>query len=262
MKPEASKPVDSTHVTPDSPKSVLTKSQGELVAYLFDAQRSALTAPLTAWIAASPRYAAFVEKYKAKIRKKLRVTREAGAADDLLYELQIPYWLLQDPRFEVAYEAYSAGQTRGPDYSVTFRTNFTFNIEVTHTRGLQRTPAAPAGGAVIDYRLIDVLCGKLPQMLANMANLLFVVSASAGREPLDLPAHIAWIKDKAERSDPLFYARQRFLNASDFFKQFARLSGLVLYDPTSARQAALWLNPQAKAKLPDPVKTILQRGLA
>ena len=248
-------------MTSDSSKPVLTKSQSELIAFLFESHSSDITAPLTSWIAASPRYASFVEKYKDKIRKKLRVTRETGAAADLLYELQIPYWLLNDQRFEVAYEPYSAGKTRGPDYSVTFRTNFTFNIEVTHMRGLQQTPAdPPVGEVVINYRLVDVLCSKLRQLLVNMANLLFVVAAPAVIEPLDLSAHIAWIKDKAERSDPSFYARHRFLNASDFFKYYERLSGLVLYNPAGARQVILWLNPQARVKLTDPVKNILQRG--
>ncbi len=157
--------VDGKKMTIDTSKPVLTKSQSELVAFLFEANRSAITAQLTAWIAASPRYASFVEKYKDKIRKKLRVTQEAGAAVDLLYELQIPYWLLQEQRFEVAYEPYPAGKTRGPDYSVLFRTNFTFNIEVTHMRGLHRTLAASAAGdALIDLRLVDVLCSKLRQM--------------------------------------------------------------------------------------------------
>jgi hypothetical protein len=254
---------DGTKMTIDTSKTVLTKSQSELVAFLFEGHRSVITAPLTAWIAASPRYAAFVEKYKDKIRKKLRVTQEAGTAADLLYELQIPYWLLQEQRFEVAYEPYSAGKTRGPDYSVAFRTRFTFNIEVTHMRGLHRTLAAsPDGEAVIDLRLVDVLCSKLRQMPANMPNLLFVASEPAILVPLDLPAHLTWIKDKAERRDASFYARHRFLNTSDFFRYYERLSGLVLYGPAREGKVILWLNPQARVKLTDPVRNILQRGFA
>lgn len=250
-------------MTVDRSKPVLTKSQSELVDFLFEAHPSPIAAPLSAWIATSPRYASFIEKYKDKIRKKLRVTREAGAVIDLLYELQIPYWLLQEQRFELAYEPYSAGKTRGPDYSVTFRTNFTFNIEVTHIRGLHRTRvASPVGEAVIDFRLVDVLCNKLRQMLPGMANLLFVVSNPATQEPLDLSAHIAWIKDKAERSNPPFYARHRFLNTSDFFKYYERLSGLALYHPTDANRVILWSNPQTRIKLTEPIKSILQRGFA
>ena len=245
----------------DGSKPGLTKSQSELLAFLFEAQHGEIRAALTAWIAASTRYASFVERYKDKIRKKLRVTRQAGAVIDLLYELQIPYWLLREQRFEVAYEPYMAGKTRGPDYSVTFRTNFTFNIEVTHVRGLNRALAAsPAGETSIDLRLVDVLCSKLRQMLPNMANLLFVVSAPAVLETLDLPAHMAWITDKAEHGDAPFYARQHFSNASDFFRYYERLAGVVLYDPAGTRQVTLWSNPRARVKLPDPLKNILQRS--
>ena len=243
----------------DGSKPRLTKSQSELLAFLFEAQDSEIRTTLTGWIAASTRYAAFVEKYKDKIRKKLRVTREAGALIDLLYELQISYWLLRERRFEVAYEPYMAGKTRGPDYSVTFRTNFTFNIEVTHVRGLNRTLASsPTGDASIDLRLVDVLCSKLRQMLPNMANLLFVVSAPAMLETLDIPAHMAWITDRAERGDAPFYARQHFSNASDFFKYYERLSVVVLYDPAATRPTVLWSNPRARVKLIGPLTNILQ----
>lgn len=243
-------------MTTDHSKPALTKTQSALVAFLFEGRPSLLAAPLTGWIAASPRYAAFVEQYKDKIRKKLRVTHGAGPAADLLYELQISYWLLQERRFEPAYEPYLAGKTRGPDYSVTFRTNFTFNIEVTH---LRLPAAATAGEAGIDFRLVDVLCDKLRQMLANMANLLFIMSTPAGLELPDLPAHIAWIKERAERGETSFYTRQRFSNASEFFKYYERLSGVVVYDPAGAQQAVFWSNPQARVKLPEAAVNSLRR---
>ncbi len=93
-----------------------------------------------------------------------------------------------------------------------------------------------------------------------MANLLFVVSDPAIVVPLDLPAHLTWIKERAERRDPSFYARHRFLNTSDFFRYYERLSGLVVYSPASVQKSSLWVNPQAKAKMTDPVRNILQRG--
>ena len=154
----------------DTSSPGLTKSQRELIAFLSEGHTSPAADRVNRWIACSPRYAAFVEQYKHKIRKKLRVTREPEAAADLLYELQLPYWLLQEPRFEVAYEPYSAGKVRGPDYAVTFRTNYTFNIEVTHTRGLQQTPAAEPGGEVLlDFRLVNVLCNKIRQLTQGSA---------------------------------------------------------------------------------------------
>lgn len=244
-------------------RPVLTKSQSELIAYLFDARATAASDTLAAWIAASPRYAAFAEKYKDKIRKKLRVTRDPSAAVDLLYELQIGYWLLQEKRFEVTYEPYAAGKTRGPDYAVAFRANFLFHIEVTHMRGSHPAPdSTTPDGNSINQRLIDVVCAKLGQMRPNQANLLCIVSTPAVLGALHLPAHIAWIKDKAEHGDPAFYARHRFLNAADFFKYFERLSGMILDDPTGEHASIFWQNPQARVKLLEPVRNILQRGFS
>jgi hypothetical protein len=88
----------------------LTKSQSELIAFLVESRRNAITAQLRRWITTSPRYAAFAEKYKDKIRKKLRLAHDEGAVTALIYELQIPYWLLQERRFEVVYEPYTAGK--------------------------------------------------------------------------------------------------------------------------------------------------------
>ena len=72
----------------DTSSPGLTKSQRELIAFLSEGHTSPAADRVNRWIACSPRYAAFVEQYKHKIRKKLRVTREPEAAADLLYELQ------------------------------------------------------------------------------------------------------------------------------------------------------------------------------
>lgn len=142
-------------MTPRASILALAKPQRELLAFLLESKSNAVRAPLTRWVATSPRYATFVEMYKDKIRKKLRLVRGDDAVADLLCELQVPYWFLQDKHFEVAYEPYAAGKTRGPDYAVTFRTNFTFNIEITHMRGQRRPrPASPGHETAIDLRLV------------------------------------------------------------------------------------------------------------
>ena len=48
---------------------MLTK---ELQAYLFDDQAHVLSAPMTAWLASSRRFATFVSNARDKIRKKIR----------------------------------------------------------------------------------------------------------------------------------------------------------------------------------------------
>jgi hypothetical protein len=163
----------------------------------------------------------------------------------------------------VAYEPYLADKIRGPDFSVTYCTQSKFNIEVTHLHNphLKKTAEADLIDAGIDLHLVDVICGKLRQMLANSPNLLFIVSAPAVVAALDLPAHLARIKDKAEHNDRVFYARQGYQGTADFFKAFERLSGIVLYDPEKNRPVHLWLNPQARVKLLEPVKGLIQKGI-
>lgn len=240
-----------------SSKRALTKPQSVLIAYLFESRYSTLSARFTDWIANSPRYAKFSTEFKDKIRKKIRVTRGSTAETDLLYELLIAHWLLQEKRFEVTYEPYSAAKTRGPDFAVTFRANFTFNIEVTH---LRKMSAQQVGKTLIDFRLVDVLSSKLRQMTANMANLLIIVSSAAVLDSLDFPAQLAWIKDKAERKDEQFYGRHHFADPPDFFKHYERLSAVALFVPTDPPEVSLYANPQAKIKFPEPVKNIFTVG--
>lgn len=232
----------------------LTKSQSELLAYLFDSRHSQLSVQLRDWLRSSPRYAKFVATFKDKIRKKIRVSKGTASQPDLLYELHIPYWLLQDPRFEVQYEPYASGKTRGPDFSVTFRANLTFNIEVTH---LRRLTASQVSDALIDFHLVDTICSKLRQTLPGTANLLLIASSPAILEAMDLPNHLAWIKEKADHSDPQFYTRHKFSSTSDFFKHYERLSVVMLFASGKAGNT-LWLNPQARIKLSSPLLTALK----
>ena len=233
-----------------------TKAQDQLIAYLFEGRQGRLTGLMTGWITTSKLYMLFVEEYKDKIRKKLRVTRQPEAIADLSYELQIPFLLLQDRRFELAYEPYASRTGRAADFAVSFRKNFTFNLEITHLRSLHLM--ATDEGRAIDYRLVDVLCSKLTQMLAKMANVLFVVLPEVALDQLDPAVHLAWIRNRAER-DPNFCARQGFGNASDFFKSYERLSALALFNPSG--KFSIESNPGARARLPKEVVTALTRAL-
>jgi hypothetical protein len=117
-----------------------------------------------------------------------------------------------------------------------------FALEVTHVRGLQR-----ATSRGIDGRLIDVLAGKLSQMQVGIANVL-LVTAPGGDAKIDLGAHAAWIKKKAESRDRDFYKRQRFLEPAEFFRYFQRLSALLLQ--INGAPTISWQNRAASVQLP------------
>ena len=50
--------------------------QADLIAYVFAGQPHLLSGTLMQWMETSSRFTAFVETYRDKIRKKIRVTRE------------------------------------------------------------------------------------------------------------------------------------------------------------------------------------------
>src|SRR5579859_6787719 len=76
---------------------------------------------LVGLMAASPRFRAFVEEHQDKIGKKVRAARDADGVRDLALELEVAYRLLSERRFALRYEAYAAGKTRGPDFTVIYK---------------------------------------------------------------------------------------------------------------------------------------------
>jgi hypothetical protein len=225
---------------------------GELLTYLGLDTSHALSAPLTNWMTASPRFAAFVEAHRDKIRKKIRVEPEIEGLRDLLVELETAYLLLQERRFEVGYETYARQKSRGPDFAVTYRTNLVFNVEVTRLR---------SGATGREDRLIDVVCSKLGQMMPNMINVLSIFAEDSTSAALDVSAAMKRLKARAERGGAELFTRFGFRNTPDFFKHFTRLSAIVVrvkYGEIS-RPTALWENPQAKQLLPSAIRASLQR---
>jgi len=130
----------------------------ELIAYLFGADHSALAAEVGPWLASSPRFRAFAETYRDKIRKKVRGPREDEALRDLMFELAIALRMVEDRRFAVEYESYGMGQ-RAPDFRVTFRSGIRLNVEVRRLRG--RAPIdTPSDPARITRAVVDKLVAK------------------------------------------------------------------------------------------------------
>jgi hypothetical protein len=232
----------------------LNKSQREILAFIFDAQPHELTGSLSGWAADSARYAEFLATYRDKIRKKLRVTKDHEAIEDLGLELQVPRWFLRDRRFTLVYEPYAAGKTRGADYAINFRTNFTFNLESTNVRGLN----AAAKPGEIDQRLIEVTTSKLGQMQPRMANVL-LIQASLPLQSGSLDRHLSWLTGRAAANDTTFFARHQVAKPGEFTKQLKRLTSVIAYSAGQERQ--LWFNPQPAVSLPPDLKIFLQRDL-
>ncbi|HET9912969.1 MAG TPA: hypothetical protein VFQ13_13825 [Anaerolineales bacterium] len=211
--------------------------QSDLSAYLFEGQSHLLADELGQWLEKSARFTAFVETYRDKIRKKIRLAREPETALDLRGELAVACALLNDRRLEVAYEPYASAKRRGPDFAVTYRANLVFNIEVARMRADESSRS--------EERFLRLLLYKLGQMQPGKPNLLVIHT----RHPLDLNKLMQKIKTRAEKKDPAFYEVSRYLNPAAFYKDFLRLSAILLW----TAEPQLWVNKQAKPGLDEKV---------
>jgi hypothetical protein len=233
--------------------------QDNLIDYLFEGQPHLLSSVLGQWMEASTRFTAFVETHRDKIRKKIRLNREPESALDLRGELEVAYCLLGDRRLAVAYEPYASAKRRGPDYAVTYRGNLVFNIEVARirveTNGIDSAADSGAtAGAAIDLprkeeRILRILLDKLGQMQPGMANLLTIQTQEQLARAIDLGRLMQEVKTRVERKDTSFFAASRYSRPADFYKDFLRLSGILLW----AAGGQLWVNKQARPGLEEKV---------
>lgn len=225
--------------------------QADLIAYLFEGQPHQLSGTLLSWMDASPRFVTFVETYRDKIRKKIRVARDPESALDVLGELAVACGLLADRRFEIAYEPYSSAKRRGPDFAVTYRVNLTFNVEVARLR--MEGGADGAGQSRTEERILRILLNKLGQMQPGMANLLAILTHAEVARSFDLAGLLHDIKTRAEAKDPIFYTASRYTGPADFYRDFLRLSGIVLW----SSGAQLWVNKQSRPALDSKVMRLV-----
>src|SRR2546422_978025 len=172
----------------------------DLIAYLFGAGHSSLADEVGPWVAASPRFRAFAETYRDKIRKKARGARDDEGRRDLTFELAVALRLLAERRFALEYESYGVAK-RAPDFRVTFRDQLRFNVEVRRLRRPPPTPGAPADPAP----LVRAVCDKLGQLPPSMINVL-VLGADGPQSAADaVPPPSPWLKDPPATKHKLRY---------------------------------------------------------
>lgn len=205
----------------------------DLIAYLFEGQPHPLFAELLQWMETSPRFTAFVDTYRDKIRKKLRITRDPESILDLRSELDTARGLLGDRRLDIQYEPYASAKRRGPDFAVTYRTNQKFNVEVAR----MRMPT--------EERFLRLLLYKLGQMRPGMPNLLVIHTENELAHSLNLDTLMQNIKLQSEKKDPAFYKLSRYASPAAFYKDFLHLSAILIW----AAEPQTWVNKQARPPL-------------
>ena len=218
----------------------------DLIAYLFGTGHSSLADEAGPWVAASPRFRAFAETYRDKIRKKARGVRDEEGRRDLTFELAIAVRLLAERRFALEYESYGVGM-RAPDFRVTFRNQLRFNVEVRRLRRPPPTPDAPADPAP----LVRAVCDKLGQLPPSMINVLVLGADGPSSAAQAVAPAMLWLQDRAAHKDEVLFLQRGFTGVRDFLRHYQRLSGALWLagEPVAAR-ATLWHNPQARHSLP------------
>src|SRR5438445_1835634 len=228
----------------------------DLIAYLFGEDHSPLVAQVGPWLVASPRFRAFAEIYRDKIRKKARGPRDDEGRRDLAFELAIASRLLAERRFAVEYESYGVGK-RAPDFRVTFRSNLRFNVEVRRLRW-----SAPTAGAPLDpARVVRAVSDKLGQLPPAMINMLFLGADGPLPAADVLEPAMRSLQERAAGKDEMFFERRGFTGTRDFQRHYQRLSGAVWLAGDKGATPSLWRNPQARHPLPaDLARALSQPG--
>jgi hypothetical protein len=215
----------------------------ELVQQIFEGHNRSLSAPFKEWLDDSRRFRDFAEAYATKIRKKARLATDTDKLLDLRCELETAYRLLQDKKFDVAYEKQSASGGRAPDFSVMYRTHTPFNVEVTRPRIDDQIAA----------KLMETLCDKVGQMQPGVVNVLVIYAPNASGD--HMVAAATDLRALAERKVEDYFTKRGFRDARTFIRQFQNLSAVIL--KTTA--AFIWANSLAKKPLPDDLRKALQR---
>jgi hypothetical protein len=182
-----------------------------------------------------------VESHRDKIRKKLRSATDTDARLDVRAELRVAHLLLANRRIELAFEAY--GSTRGgPDFTVGFRGERGFNIEVTR---LHRAPDLVAYGG----RLLT----KLQQLPPSVPNVVLMAVDTGRAEATDVAGAARALRVRADARDDAFFATRGFETARAFYQRYLRLGAVIVFSERAAgeERAASWTNRSARIAVPE-----------
>ncbi len=206
---------------------------------------------LLVWLTETPRFRAFVDANRDKVRKKARGASSGSAILDLHAELHVAARLIADRRIDLSYEAYGAGR-RGPDFTATYRAGRPFNIEVT-----RRRPGAP------EATVAAPILSKLRQLPPSASNVLVVAIDGADGAPDPGPV-VRSLRARADRRDDAPFASLGPDGAAAFRTGLPRLAAVVAWDASAAAgdRIAAWANAGARIPLPDATMRAVLAALA
>lgn len=194
------------------------------------------------WLVGWPRFRAFADAHRDKIRKKLRTAPDADSVRDVRAELRVAQLLLADRRIELAFEAHGSGRG-GPDFTVTYRAARAFELEVTRHRG------DPAGTTHA-----GPLLAKLRQLSPGVANVLLIGVEGERADALDLDGGIRRLRALADSKDESFFQQRGLEGTRDFYHRFLRLGAVLTWSELGLPddRVSAWVNGSARIPVPTP----------
>ncbi|MBX3004103.1 MAG: hypothetical protein KF828_09095 [Anaerolineales bacterium] len=208
---------------------------------IFGGQQSSLRSEFEGWLRSSRRFYTFAYEYRNKIRAKVHNAQHPGSREDLRAELELAATLSAQPSFAVEYERFAARKTRGPDFSVRFKSHTEFHIEVRRVQA-----QAP--------RLAQIVAEKARQLPSGAINLLWLAS----EYPLsveEIAASLQTLRQLSAQAAPED-AVLGYRNPAALRKQLPRLSAILVWQ---AGQATLWPQPAARHSVPPELANSLRR---
>lgn len=105
----------------------------ELIDYILNNNHLSISPILKSWFKECNHFKNFVDRYKDKIRKRIRKVKNEEALSKVIAELFVAYCLLSDSRFTIEYEPFSSEEGTSPDFKVFFngKEKIEFIVEVT-----------------------------------------------------------------------------------------------------------------------------------
>jgi hypothetical protein len=200
-----------------------------------------ITMDIRAWLGISPRFRDFAERYRDKIRKKLRSAADRDARLDVRAELRAAHLLLADRRIQLVFEGYGS-QRAGPDFTVTIGGAAPFNVEVTR---LRRVPDPMAIGTVV--------LAKLHQLPPSVANALVIAVDGNDASAVDAGGAVRNLRTRADRKDEAFFATHGFEGTKAFYERFLRLAAVLIWVDAADGDARVgpWVNRSARIAIPE-----------
>ena len=207
-----------------------------LVEHLFtDAVADPMAEELGAWLSGSKRFRTFAEVHRDKIRKKLRGATDAEARLDVRAELRVAHLLLADLHIELAFEAYGS-TAGGPDFTVAYRGERPFNLEVTRQR---HAPESGYGGPLL---------AKLRQLPPSVPNAVLVAIEGARADAYDVTGTVGALRARADGRDEAFFTSRGLRGTRGFYERFLRLGSVIVWceGATGDARTGTWTNRSAR----------------